>query len=137
MLKVYVDGSCRGNPGIGGIGIVIKGIEESNQIVGDMITNNEAEYYALIEGIKRILLLNEANENVVIYTDSALIHGQMVLDWKNNYPHLVKLHDIAEKLISEAPFKIKIEKIKRLSTKEHSRANDLAQEITEERKNEK
>lgn len=48
-------------------------------------TNNTMEYYALIEA------LLSADTGDIIYTDSRLIEGQVVGNWKINKPHLYRL----------------------------------------------
>ncbi|MBU2219670.1 reverse transcriptase-like protein, partial [Patescibacteria group bacterium] len=55
---LYTDGGSRGNPGEAALGVVIcneKGdaLKKYNQALGEM-TNNEAEYQALIFGLKKL-----------------------------------------------------------------------------------
>lgn len=58
------------------------------------LTNNEAEYYALIEALKR------AKNGDEIFTDSELIVKQLLGEYQINFEHLQKLVDIVKKLIS-------------------------------------
>ena len=61
---IYTDGAARGNPGPAGIGIVIKNIGDDKnycEYIGET-TNNEAEYRALIFGLKKVCLINK-NQN--------------------------------------------------------------------------
>ena len=55
---IYTDGGSRGNPGKAGVGVVI--CNEDNQVIkkigeylGDGLTNNEAEYGAVILALKK------------------------------------------------------------------------------------
>lgn len=82
--KTYVlrfDGGSRGNPGKAGAGIVLydgeggSEIWSGNQYVGDMVTNNEAEYSALIVGLR--VARSMGVENVLVQGDSQLILRQI------------------------------------------------------------
>ena len=87
MVKVYIDGSSKGNPGPGGAGIVIKDAS-SDEIIGihgiglGVVTNNQAEFmalrHALIELKERLLCDSPIN----ILTDSTLVVGVFSQNWK-------------------------------------------------------
>lgn len=55
---IHTDGGAKGNPGPGAIGVVIK--DEKGKIIHQfgkeirVVTNNEAEYRAVIEGLKAL-----------------------------------------------------------------------------------
>lgn len=78
-LKIFFDGSSHGNPGPSGIGIII--FDESGKILVKFssfigfATNNEAEYHALIEALKKAIQLNA--EKVELHSDSELIVKQV------------------------------------------------------------
>ncbi len=77
--KLFSDGACRGNPGIGGAGAVImddggKIIWEGKQYLGQC-TNNIAEYKALILGLKGALSLG--SKSLLICMDSELLAKQI------------------------------------------------------------
>jgi len=81
MMKyiIYTDGGARGNPGPGGIGVVIydsnhKIIQEHSQFLGHT-TNNKAEYQALISGLEKVKKLKASI--VDCYLDSKLIVEQL------------------------------------------------------------
>jgi len=59
------------------------------------LTNNEAEYYALIFALLR------ARPNDEIYMDSQLIINQVTGNWKINYEHLRRLREVAKKIMPE------------------------------------
>ena len=78
-VTLYVDGSCKGNPGEGGAGVVIK--DEQERAVAHIkrylgsVTNNIAEYQALILGLQEAKQLGA--QEVVIYLDSELVVNQI------------------------------------------------------------
>ena len=82
-LTVYTDGASRGNPGKSGAGIFI--IDEDNkktislkQYLG-ILTNNEAEYKALIIALEYLVELTNTNErfNINFLSDSQLLVNQI------------------------------------------------------------
>jgi ribonuclease HI len=78
-VAIYVDGSCKGNPGEGGAGVVIKDeqdrtISHSKRYLGS-VTNNIAEYQALILGLQEAQRLGSME--VEIYLDSELVVNQI------------------------------------------------------------
>jgi ribonuclease HI len=78
-LVLYTDGGARGNPGPAAIGVVIydqskKIVREVGQFLG-VATNNQAEYQALIRGLKEAINLNA--QSLACYLDSELIVKQV------------------------------------------------------------
>ena len=79
IRRLYSDGACRGNPGVGGAGAVITDGEgsvlwEGKEYLGHC-TNNIAEYKALILGLKGALA--EGYKNLEVYLDSELLANQI------------------------------------------------------------
>jgi ribonuclease HI len=77
--KLFSDGACRGNPGVGGAGAVITDarenvIWEGKEYLGHC-TNNIAEYRALILGLKGALA--QGYKSLVVYMDSELLAKQI------------------------------------------------------------
>lgn len=77
--KLFSDGACRGNPGIGGAGAVITDsadhvIWEGKEYLGHC-TNNIAEYKALILGLRGALA--QGYKNLQIFMDSELLAKQI------------------------------------------------------------
>ncbi len=77
--KLYSDGACRGNPGIGGAGAVVTDANENilwegKQYLGHC-TNNIAEYKALILGLKGAL--QNGYKNLEVHLDSELLARQI------------------------------------------------------------
>ncbi len=84
-IQLFTDGACKGNPGIGGWGALIKQAKGVNELKGFQIhtTNNRMELVAVIEGLKSI----NKNENIQIITDSKYVKNgmnQWIVNWKNN-----------------------------------------------------
>jgi ribonuclease HI len=84
-ILVYADGSCEGNPGPGGWGVVIIGQQEPQEFSGSdpQTTNNRMELTAAIEGLRRL----EPGSNVTLRSDSQYLVNTMNLGWrrgKNN-----------------------------------------------------
>ena len=79
IYKLFSDGACRGNPGIGGAGAVI--IDTDNNIVWEgreylgHCTNNIAEYKALILGLNGAI--SRGCKNLEVYLDSELLAKQI------------------------------------------------------------
>ena len=79
IYRLYSDGACRGNPGVGGAGAVITDaagnvVWEGKEFLGHC-TNNIAEYKALILGLKRALA--RGYSNLEVYLDSELLARQI------------------------------------------------------------
>lgn len=85
---VYTDGSCSGNPGPGGVGVVILDrmntvIHTSSIFVPDT-TNNQTEMLAVLVGFN--YLPDDATE-IIIYSDSKYVIEGMnswLIGWKAN-----------------------------------------------------
>ncbi len=61
-IIIYTDGGSRGNPGPSAIGVVFcnqkeQKIKEYSEYLGDKLTNNEAEYKAVVFALKKFKLL--------------------------------------------------------------------------------
>lgn len=83
-LILYTDGGARGNPGPGAIGVIIKNsegkvIKEVGKFIG-RATNNEAEYKAIIEGLKGCK--EKKATSLECFLDSLLVVNQLRGDFK-------------------------------------------------------
>ncbi len=93
---VYADGSCIGNPGPGGWGVVV---QDPDGIVTELnghdpsTTNNRMELTGAIEGLRA----TEPGTDVVVRSDSRYVVNSMMLHYKRN-----KNHDLWEQLDAEA-----------------------------------
>lgn len=103
-VKLFTDGACKGNPGPGGIGIVIidnDGTElwRCNECIGDC-TNNIAEYQAIITGLNHCAKFTR--KKVTCFSDSQLVVRHMNGIYRIKAPHLLKLFKIVKQ--AETPF---------------------------------
>ncbi|MGY3778156.1 ribonuclease HI family protein [Isobaculum melis] len=76
MIHLYVDAATKGNPGISGIGIIIKTeniYEQSAFPLNGLYTNHQAEFEALKTGLKMLTQQNLTHEILKIYTDSNIL----------------------------------------------------------------
>jgi ribonuclease HI len=83
MKHIYCDGSCHGNPGLGGWGVYIKdgGVEYELFGHGGHTTNAQMELKAAIEAARSLVL----NDEATIFTDSEyVVKGitQWLKGWK-------------------------------------------------------
>ncbi len=85
-VTIYTDGGARGNPGRAAAGAVFcneKGekVKEAGKFLGEKLTNNEAEYEAVIFALEKFKALfgkSLAKETeVVVCSDSELVVKQM------------------------------------------------------------
>jgi ribonuclease HI len=84
-VVIYVDGlSEPRNPGIGTYGYVIydgaEKLAEGEGLAGYDVTNNYAEYTALVEALKRLRTLS-VKGSIIVKSDSQLLVGQMEKGW--------------------------------------------------------
>ncbi|SRR5579875_280480 len=79
---VYADGSCLGNPGPGGWGVVIVGRDGTHEYSGGdaRTTNNRMEITAALEGLRRI----PEGAPVVLRSDSQYVVNTINSRWKRN-----------------------------------------------------
>ncbi|TBR16721.1 ribonuclease HI family protein [bacterium] len=100
-LEVYIDGASKGNPGPGGIGVVIcrdgQTLKNISEYIGE-VTNNVAEYTALIYALQECLIMKA--EAVTINSDSELLCRQMNGLYKIKSPNISGLYSQSLRLIS-------------------------------------
>lgn len=92
-LILHTDGGSRGNPGPSALGVVIstsegETLESYGEYLGEM-TNNQAEYHALLSGIRKAIALGA--ERLRIYMDSELIVKQMKGEYRVKDKELGKI----------------------------------------------
>ena len=85
-IKIYTDGACSGNPGVGGWGgvILISGKDPIHLNGGSFkTTNNQMELTAAINVLKYFT----NPENIELYTDSKYVMNGIelwIISWKKN-----------------------------------------------------
>lgn len=106
------DGGSQGNPGIGhGSYILTRNVDRKKRIkrlkFGDLVTNNQAEYRALIAGLEDLVgTIRKAGRSprdfsVEVRGDSQLVLYQVAKRWKTKELDLRPLRDRAEELLEE------------------------------------
>ena len=82
-VDIYTDGACRGNPGVGGWGAILKYGEFEREISGGDLstTNNRMELTAVIEALK---LLKEPC-NVTLTSDSKYVIDAIQKSWLDSW----------------------------------------------------
>lgn len=82
-VELYTDGACRGNPGPGGWGVLLRARGKERELCGGelMTTNNRMELTAAIEGLAALTRPCA----VAVYTDSEYLRkgiGEWLPKWK-------------------------------------------------------
>lgn len=106
-LIIFTDGGARGNPGPAGIGIVIYDGEQKiagiKKYLGDQLTNNWAEYQALIVGLADLIARGYQGRRLEVRMDSELIVKQMKGEYKVKHAELKKLNTEVHGLLAHFP----------------------------------
>lgn len=99
-IIIYADGGSRGNPGPAAIGVVFcnekkQCFKRYAEYLGDNLTNNEAEYKAVIFGLQKFKALFgkklAQNSEVELRSDSELLIKQLNGEYKVLEPGIQKL----------------------------------------------
>ena len=102
---LYFDGASRGNPGPAGAGALIRRDADSRVVfeiaeyLGDDKTNNEAEYIALVGGLRKAAELGI--RVLKVKGDSSLVVNQVNGTWKVKTDHLRPMFEEARRIIDE------------------------------------
>lgn len=104
MIEIFTDGACRGNPGPGGWGVLLRcdGKEKTLKGGETLTTNNRMELMAAIMGLSAL----KRSSQVQLYTDSQYLRQGMtewIMQWKkkgwrNSKKEPVKNVDLWKKL---------------------------------------
>ncbi|HPN96585.1 MAG TPA: ribonuclease HI family protein [Candidatus Moranbacteria bacterium] len=94
IIKMYTDGGARNNPGPAAIGVWIETLDKKYaEYIGEK-TNNEAEYEALIFGLKKIKALvgkeKTKETKIECYLDSELVVKQLNHQYKLKEEYIQK-----------------------------------------------
>jgi len=85
VVEIYTDGACRGNPGPGGWGVVLRLNDREKELYGgeSATTNNRMELTAVIRGLEAL----KRPSRVRVYTDSQYVQkgiSEWIHGWKRN-----------------------------------------------------
>lgn len=101
MIKLYTDASTKNNPGLSGVGIVILTENRYDQLsipLEKEMSNHEAEFEALIQGLDFLIEHLLINETLMMYTDSKILASAIKKNYVKNDIFRVYLTRIQEKL---------------------------------------
>ncbi|OIO78480.1 MAG: ribonuclease HI [Hydrogenophilales bacterium CG03_land_8_20_14_0_80_62_28] len=103
-VDMYSDGACKGNPGVGGWGVLLRFGKQEKQLCGGAAdtTNNRMELTAVIEGLKSL----KRACRVRVHTDSQYVQKGISewlanwkrRGWKTSAGQAVKNRDLWEQL---------------------------------------
>lgn len=81
-VVVYTDGACKGNPGPGGWGVLLRRGDQETELYGGeaQTTNNRMELTAVIEALTALA----AGSKVALYTDSEYVRNG-ITSWIHNW----------------------------------------------------
>lgn len=82
MIEIFTDGACKGNPGPGGWGVLLRYQDKVKELYGaeESTTNNRMELMAAIQGLTAL----KKSCEVDLYTDSQYLRLGM-LEWLANW----------------------------------------------------
>ncbi|HET7467287.1 MAG TPA: ribonuclease HI family protein [Candidatus Dormibacteraeota bacterium] len=130
FLRLRTDGASRGNPGPAAAGIVIEDedgmkLKAMHRWLGTM-TNNEAEYHALIDGLKAVEPWKP--DELEVCLDSKLVVEQLNGGYRVREARLQELNARAKKLLASFPDV----KVKHVEREQNKRADYLANQALDE-----
>ena len=112
---IYTDGACKGNPGPGGLGVLLKAEGIERELFGgeDLTTNNRMELMAVIEALRAL----KRPCDVTLFLDSEYVRkgitewvkGWKARGWKTASKQPVKnvdLWQILDDLVTNSPHHI-------------------------------
>lgn len=85
IVTLYADGACKGNPGVGGWGALLRYNGHEKELCGgeQMTTNNRMELTAVIKGLSALT----RSCTIDVYTDSSYVQkgiSEWLAGWKAN-----------------------------------------------------
>ena len=132
MIRAYIDGGARGNPGPAGYGARIERddgtlVEELHAPLG-IATNNVAEYNGLLAALR--WAVEHGETDVLIRSDSELLVNQMRGEYRVKNPALQALYVQARLLVMQLGA-VRFEHVRREANTEADRLSNLAMDIAE------
>ena len=131
FLRLRTDGAARGNPGPAAAGIVIEDedgmkLKAMHRFLGENMTNNEAEYLALIDGLQAVEPWKP--DQLEVCLDSKLVVEQVNDRYKVKKDDLKKLNARAKELLALFPEVT----VKHVDREQNKRADYLANQALDE-----
>lgn len=103
-VVIYTDGGARGNPGPAGAGVVILDGDkktEAKAYLGNPITNNWAEYEAVVIALGKALEMLLRDRDIEFRLDSQLVVEQLSGNWKIKDAELKKQAQKVHRLLKD------------------------------------
>ena len=127
LLRIHTDGASRGNPGPAAFAYIIDRdgedlIEEAGKL--GRMTNNQAEYLALVRALEHALELG-AHHRVVVHSDSELLVKQMKGEYRVKNADLRDLYEEATALCGRFKEAVAFQHVRR---EDNRRADALGNE---------
>ncbi len=124
MIYTNSDGGARGNPGPGAVGIIVRNerdiLLKHSEYIGEDVTNNIAEYTALIRALD---LASQFGKEITCVLDSELVVKQLLGQYKVKNRALLGLFLQVQKLQE------KFDKIKYLHSSRWDNFQQMADEL--------
>jgi probable phosphoglycerate mutase len=132
MVRAYIDGGARGNPGPAGYGVRIETADGSliDELYGGLgiTTNNVAEYNGLLAALK--WAVDHGEGEVHVRADSELLVKQMRGEYKVKHPGLQPLAARARLLVAQLD-DVTFQHVRRDQNKEADRLSNLGMDEAE------
>src|SRR6266567_3470801 len=127
LLTIHTDGASRGNPGAAAYAYVITRdgdlLVEEADCLGQM-TNNQAEYTALVRALEHALELGP-DDRVVVHSDSELMVKQVNGEYRVKNEELRPLYEEAQRLRRRFRQPVTLRHVRR---EQNQRADELCNE---------
>ncbi len=124
MIEIYIDGASAGDPGLSGAGVYVKignGITHSFRFPLGVMSNHEAEYFALIHGLE--LCIKNDWRIVSFRTDSQAVERAV----DKRYAKDKRYTDLLEKALNLSE-QLDLFFIKWIPSKQNKLADELARQ---------
>ena len=127
-MRLRTDGASRGNPGASAIGVVIEDdqgtrLRTFHRFIGTR-TNNEAEYQALIDGLKAVAEWEP--DRLEIFLDSKLVVEQVKGAYRVKDAKLLPLYKQVAELLGRFPDPPEINHVERENNKGADKLANMA-----------
>jgi len=132
MIRAYIDGGARGNPGPAGYGVRIE--DQDGNLVEELYgplgiaTNNVAEYNGLLAALQ--WAVDHGHRQLHVRSDSELLVKQMRGEYKVKNPGLQALY-VRARLLAVQLDRVLFEHVRRELNKEADRLSNVAMDLAE------
>lgn len=132
MIRAYIDGGARGNPGPAGYGVRIEDADRNliEELYGGLgiTTNNVAEYNGLLAALQ--WAVDHGHRKVQVLADSELLVKQMRGEYRVKHPGLQPLAARARLLIGHLD-EVTFQHVRREQNREADRLSNLGMDQAE------